>query len=135
MSTLRTIKSHSLSFKGGKENLLPCASLAKENVLTFMQDIHKQVALNLPMPVNIHFFKHPANMYTIRNQESIESGPQLFNMNLHIPRTCPSELPRNAVTKSILMKDCESNLYYFSLHYSSLLFLEPAKFCHLFQRD
>lgn len=33
------------------------------------------------------------------------------------------------------MKDCESNLYYFSSCYSSPLFLEPARFWHLFQRD
>lgn len=100
-----------------------------------MRDVQKQVALNLPMPANIHFFKRSANVYTIQNQDPDESGPQLFNMNLHIARTRSSELPRNIVTKSILMKDCESNLYYFSPRYSSRLLLEPVKFCCLFQRD
>lgn len=100
-----------------------------------MQDVQKQVALNLPVPANIHFFKHHANIYTIQNQDSDESGTHLFTTNLHIPRTCLSELPRNIATKSILMRDCESSLCYFNPHYSSLLFLELAKFCHLFQRD
>lgn len=100
-----------------------------------MRGVQKQVALNLPMSANPHFFKHPANIYTIQSQDSDLSGPHLFNTNLHIFCTGSPELPRNIVTKSILTKDCESDLYYFSLRYSSLLFLELVKFCHLLRRD
>lgn len=104
-------------------------------MLTFMWDAFEQVVLNLSMPANTHFFKHLANIYTIKDQDSDESGPHLFDVNLRIPRTRPSELRRSIATESILMEDCESNLCYFSPCYSSLLFLKPAKFCHLFQRD
>lgn len=42
----------------------------KKNVLIFMWDVQMQVSLDLPMPANIHFFKHPANINTIENQGS-----------------------------------------------------------------
>lgn len=76
-----------------------CFISEKMNVLIFTWDAQIQVSLDLAMPANIHFFKHPANIYTIQNQDSDESGPHLFNINLHIPHTCLPELSRNMAIK------------------------------------
>lgn len=61
--------------------------MVKKNVLTFTQDVQKQVALNLLMPANTPFFKHPTKIYTIQNEATDATYTYLARVPPNYPET------------------------------------------------
>lgn len=64
-----------------------CFISERKNVLICMWDVQMQVSSDLPMPPNIHFFKHSANIYQLKINTQMKVGHIFLTWNLHIPHT------------------------------------------------